>query len=205
MRGTSLGRRFRCPGERALYARQRRPSAHHRLRPGFAVEFLFRRWIGPYFHAAHRPRRGRRPDYGRAWARIENRLRNGFLREPRVSVEVEAYRPFFILGEVTTAGQYPFINGMTVETAVAIAGGFTPRAYKSERRAHARHQWRAGGGDGSDDPTDAAGRHGDDPRTVLLSSAGKCVADGRRKIGRNIAENPACDAGAARRIVPSRP
>ena len=62
---------------------------------------------------------------------IEDRLRNGFLREPRVSVEVEAYRPFFVLGEVTTAGQYPFINGMTVENAVAIAGGFSPRADKS--------------------------------------------------------------------------
>jgi len=62
--------------------------------------------------------------------RIEAELRNGFLREPRVSVEVEAYRPFFILGEVTTPGQYPFVSGMTIETAVAIAGGFTPRAFK---------------------------------------------------------------------------
>ncbi|HWG03570.1 MAG TPA: polysaccharide biosynthesis/export family protein [Beijerinckiaceae bacterium] len=61
---------------------------------------------------------------------IAERLRNGFLRDPQVSVEVEAYRPFFVLGEVTTAGQYPFINGMTVENAVAVAGGFTPRAYK---------------------------------------------------------------------------
>lgn len=61
---------------------------------------------------------------------IETRLRNGYVREPRVSVEVEAYRPFFILGEVTTAGQYPFVNGMSVETAVAIAGGYTPRARK---------------------------------------------------------------------------
>ncbi len=62
---------------------------------------------------------------------IESRLRNGFLREPRVSVEVEAYRPFFILGEVTTAGQYPYINGMTVQNAVAVAGGFAPRATRS--------------------------------------------------------------------------
>ncbi len=62
--------------------------------------------------------------------RIEAQLRNGFLRDPKVSVEVEAYRPFFILGEVTTPGQYPFVSGMTVETAVAIAGGFTPRAFK---------------------------------------------------------------------------
>ena len=61
---------------------------------------------------------------------IEERLHNGYLREPQVSVEVDAYRPFFVLGEVTTAGQYPFINGMTVENAVAVAGGFTPRAYK---------------------------------------------------------------------------
>lgn len=58
---------------------------------------------------------------------IEGRLRSGFLREPRVSVEVDAYRPFFILGEVTQSGQFPFVNGMTVQTAVAIAGGFTPR------------------------------------------------------------------------------
>jgi polysaccharide biosynthesis/export protein len=61
---------------------------------------------------------------------IEGRLRDGFLRDPHVSVEVEAYRPFFILGEVTTPGQYPYVNGMTAETAVAIAGGFTPRADK---------------------------------------------------------------------------
>jgi polysaccharide biosynthesis/export protein len=59
---------------------------------------------------------------------IAGKLRAGFLREPKVSVEVEQYRPFFILGEVTTSGQYPFVNGMTVQTAVAIAGGFQPRA-----------------------------------------------------------------------------
>ena len=61
---------------------------------------------------------------------IEERLRSGFLREPRVTVEVESYRPFFILGEVTTSGQFPFVNGMTVQTAVAIAGGYGPRAAK---------------------------------------------------------------------------
>lgn len=59
---------------------------------------------------------------------IEARLRAGYVREPRVSVDIEAYRPFFVLGEVTTSGQYPYVNGMTVETAVAIAGGYTPRA-----------------------------------------------------------------------------
>jgi polysaccharide export outer membrane protein len=62
---------------------------------------------------------------------IQARLRQGYLREPSVSVEVEAFRPFFVLGEVTVAGQYPFINGMTVQKAIAVAGGFTPRAVES--------------------------------------------------------------------------
>lgn len=60
---------------------------------------------------------------------IEGRLRAGYLREPHVSMEVEAYRPFFVMGEVTAAGQYPYINGITAQKAVAVAGGFTPRAY----------------------------------------------------------------------------
>ena len=63
---------------------------------------------------------------------VAEKLRNGFIREPKVSIEVDAYRPFFVLGEVTTAGQYPFIAGMTAETAIAVAGGFTPRANKME-------------------------------------------------------------------------
>lgn len=62
---------------------------------------------------------------------IEAKLRAGFLREPRVTVEVDSYRPFFVLGEVTNSGQFPFVNGMTVQTAVAIAGGFTPRALRT--------------------------------------------------------------------------
>lgn len=61
---------------------------------------------------------------------ITARLRAGFIREPRVSVEVEAFRPFFVLGEVTNAGQYPFVEAMTARTAVAIAGGFGPRGYQ---------------------------------------------------------------------------
>lgn len=64
-------------------------------------------------------------------AAIEAKLRAGYLREPRVSVEVDSYRPFFILGEVTNSGQFPFVSGMTVQTAVAIAGGFTPRGDRS--------------------------------------------------------------------------
>lgn len=59
---------------------------------------------------------------------IAARLRNGYIREPSVAVEIEAYRPFFILGEVSAPGQYPYVPNMTVESAVAIAGGFSPRA-----------------------------------------------------------------------------
>jgi len=62
--------------------------------------------------------------------RIAEKLKQGYVREPHVSVEVEAYRPFFILGEVTTPGQYPYVANMTAETAIAIAGGFSPRADK---------------------------------------------------------------------------
>src|SRR5581483_389852 len=61
-------------------------------------------------------------------ADIAARLRNGYIREPSVAVEVETYRPFFILGEVAAPGQYPYVPNMSVESAVAIAGGFSPRA-----------------------------------------------------------------------------
>jgi len=64
-------------------------------------------------------------------AAIEARLRQGYIREPHVAAEIEAYRPFFILGEVSFPGQYPYVANMTVETAVAIAGGFSPRALRS--------------------------------------------------------------------------
>ncbi len=62
---------------------------------------------------------------------IASRLRQGYIRDPRVSVEVEAYRPFFILGEVNAPGQYPYVANMTAESAVAIAGGYAPRADKN--------------------------------------------------------------------------
>lgn len=59
---------------------------------------------------------------------VAGKLRQGYMREPYVAVEIESYRPFFILGEVAFPGQYPYVANMTVETAVAIAGGFSPRA-----------------------------------------------------------------------------
>jgi polysaccharide export outer membrane protein len=59
-------------------------------------------------------------------------LRRGFMRDPSVSAEIVSYRPFFILGEVNNPGQYPYVAHMTVETAVAIAGGYSPRGSKDD-------------------------------------------------------------------------
>lgn len=74
------------------------------------------------------------PARGRTTAEIESavaeRLRNGYLRHPDVSAEVDRYRPFFALGEVAAAGQYDYVPGITVQQAIAIAGGFTRRADK---------------------------------------------------------------------------
>ena len=58
--------------------------------------------------------------------------KSGLYRDPKVSVEVTNYRPFFVLGEVAKPGQYAYQPGMTALTAVAIAGGFTYRAVTQE-------------------------------------------------------------------------
>lgn len=63
---------------------------------------------------------------------IATRLRNGYLRNPDVSVEVDRYRPVFIMGEVGASGQYSYVPGMTVQKAVAAAGGYTPRANQAD-------------------------------------------------------------------------
>lgn len=62
---------------------------------------------------------------------MTQRLGAGYLKSPRLSVEVLTFRPFYILGEVQKAGQYPYAPGMTVLNAVATAGGFS---YRAERR-----------------------------------------------------------------------
>jgi len=66
-----------------------------------------------------------------AETQITAALAKDYLVNPRVNVEVLNYRPFFILGEVQKPGGYPFVNGMTVVNAVALAGGYTPRASRS--------------------------------------------------------------------------
>ena len=64
--------------------------------------------------------------------RITEGLRGRFLINPRVNVAMLEYRPFFVRGEVSSPGGFPFKPGLTVEKAVSMAGGFTARASKSE-------------------------------------------------------------------------
>jgi polysaccharide export outer membrane protein len=63
---------------------------------------------------------------------VSTALKEGYLKDPKVSVEVMNYRPFYIMGEVNKPGEYPYENGLTVLGAVALAGGFTYRADDSE-------------------------------------------------------------------------
>ncbi|MBV1887009.1 MAG: polysaccharide export protein [Parvibaculaceae bacterium] len=63
-------------------------------------------------------------------AEVSLKLRDGYLKDPRVSAEVLNYRPFYIFGEVEEPGEYPYTNGMTVLNAIAVGGGYTFRADK---------------------------------------------------------------------------
>lgn len=70
---------------------------------------------------------------------IADRLRDGYLSDPRVSAEVLNFRPFYILGEVNRPGEYPYTDGLTVMKAVATAQGYTYRANQKRvfiKRAH---------------------------------------------------------------------
>lgn len=58
----------------------------------------------------------------------EQRLSEGYLKSPRVTAEIMTFRPFYILGEVSRAGEYPYTNRLTVLNAIATAGGFSHRA-----------------------------------------------------------------------------
>lgn len=63
---------------------------------------------------------------------ILRRLRAGYLKDPQVSVQVTTLRPFYILGEVTASGSFAYQPGITVQNAIAIAGGYGARADKNE-------------------------------------------------------------------------
>ncbi|HEX3664107.1 MAG TPA: polysaccharide biosynthesis/export family protein [Rhizomicrobium sp.] len=64
-------------------------------------------------------------------AQISAALANGYLKQPRVSVEVTDYRPFYIIGEINKPGQYSYVNDMSALNAVALGGGYTVKASDS--------------------------------------------------------------------------
>jgi protein involved in polysaccharide export with SLBB domain len=63
---------------------------------------------------------------------LEARFKGTYLRDPKVTVEVLTFRPFYVLGEVQKPGEYPYRAGLNVLSAIAIAGGATYRANTSE-------------------------------------------------------------------------
>lgn len=63
-------------------------------------------------------------------AAITTKLAGGYVKDPRVSVEVLNYRPYYILGEVNKPGEFPYSVNLTIEQAVAAAGGYSYRANK---------------------------------------------------------------------------
>lgn len=75
-------------------------------------------------------------------ALLTERLAAAALNDPKVTVDILEYRPFYILGEVNKAGQYPYRVGMTVNAAVATAGGFTYRA--NHKSVAIQHRGEAG-------------------------------------------------------------
>jgi len=63
---------------------------------------------------------------------ITDKLSPDYIKDPSVAAEVLTFRPFYILGEVRTPGSYPYVNGMGILNAVALAGGFTYRAHEEK-------------------------------------------------------------------------
>jgi protein involved in polysaccharide export with SLBB domain len=69
---------------------------------------------------------------------VSTALLDGYLKNPRVNVEIITYRPFYIIGQVNRPGQYPYTSNMSALDAIGVAGGFTDHAVEST--VHIRHQ-----------------------------------------------------------------
>ena len=59
---------------------------------------------------------------------VRSKLAQGFLTNPKISVEVVNFRPIYIHGEVRSGGEFPYKNGLKLRDAIALAGGYTYRA-----------------------------------------------------------------------------
>lgn len=63
---------------------------------------------------------------------VASRLRGPYLVDPRVTVSIEGYREFFVMGQVNRPGSFPYLPGLTVRKAISVAGGYTERASRSK-------------------------------------------------------------------------
>jgi polysaccharide export outer membrane protein len=61
---------------------------------------------------------------------IAQKLRAGYVRDPDVTIDIDRYRSIYVMGEVGQPGQYSYVPGMTIQNAIAVAGGFTSRAFQ---------------------------------------------------------------------------
>ena len=104
---------------------------------------------------------------------VANRYRRGgFLQDPNVTVAIVQFKPFYVLGEATTPGEYPFRSGLNVHAAVAMAGGFTYRASRSYC-PHSTHRGRGLEGISSYGTcADCAWRFNSSARKIFLGGAG---------------------------------
>ena len=102
------------------------------LRVALALNLLTEEGL-PHFHrlvAVYMGYDGAWAEWNNLWTAEEDRhgcILRDYVRDARVSAEVITFRPFYIIGEVNNPGQYPYANGMTATTAVAMAGGYTYR------------------------------------------------------------------------------
>ena len=204
-----MSRSCRDDAGRALYARRRRSAARDRVRSGCAVEQLYGRRHRPYRHAADRHRRRPGLDHSGAAA----------ARSPppaqRLSSAIRTSRwrwrptgPFFVLGEVINAGQYPFVEGLTVQKAIAVSSGSDPHGYQGAVDTHARH------GRGSRSPAACrccrrcGRRHDHRPRTDLssrrrrLAESGS-IRDDAHAAGQRIARIAPCALAPLRMLAMS--
>lgn len=121
------------PGTAAYQATEYRLASGDELQiTVFGEEALSKKYVVSSAGDLSFPLIGDVPVVGKTVTQLQNQLAEtlskGYLNDPRVNAEVLNYRPFYILGEVERAGEFPFSDDLTVFQAVALAGGFTYRA-----------------------------------------------------------------------------
>jgi polysaccharide biosynthesis/export protein len=131
-----------CGGETPAPASKSHAAFTYRLGPGDALNIsvyeqpdLTGKYVVDGSGGLAFPLIGRVPAGGKTADEVRSviatELNNGFLVNPKVTVQVASYRPYYILGEVGKPGSYAYVEGLTIREAVAVAGGFTKIAHEA--------------------------------------------------------------------------